>query len=282
MISIEQAKLFPKFVMKKGILSITEFTKNHEGMSNPQYIVVEKMGTKSEKGAKRERKYRYAITQKTLEYLHDKFSISNMICFDEAFLDVNDFALMKEGTFLKFIEVNDRSVRWNLKEKVRTISGESCLQYSVIQDPNEIVSLLQRKEFSIKPSVYNPLGNPLDYCTPFVSFRVARWLFTTPMTTDLEFMIDLALLDEKTYHLVATIRVKEPIQPQAQQILDNLKNEDGFLIHPVESRLSAWLRKHNRFHFPDHSISEGLTLFNECPFENVDVPTEAFYETNDF
>jgi hypothetical protein len=107
-------------------------------------------------------------------------------------------------------------------------------QYSVIHDPNEMVARLKQKAYEILPRVYNPLGNPLDYCIPFISFRVARWIFI-PICDDIspfdfEFMLDLARLDEDMYHLVATIRVKELIHPQAQKILDQFDREEAFFL----------------------------------------------------
>lgn len=125
--------------------------------------------------------------------------------------------------------------------------------------------------------------------------RVARWRFAPrgPSVKDssLEILVDLARLDETldgvTYHLVATLRTTGPVD-ELDNIVNQLQEEDAFMLHPVESRIFAWLRQSKpsptlpTLPTLPHFNLEELTLFTECPFENFNFPTNSFYSPEDY
>jgi hypothetical protein len=76
--------------------------------------------------------------------------------------------------------------------------------------------------------------------------------------------VDLAKLDDNTYHMVATLRTAQPPSPAAEQIIDELRQDDAFLLHPVEGRIFAWLRKFKPSTLPELNF-EKFTHFDECP-----------------
>jgi len=234
-----------------------------------------------EEHSKEERKYRCAITSETLIYIQENFEFKGKKCFDEAFMDTPDFNLMSEGSFLKLIEFEDGTTKWNLKLKVKEcfMGKATFLQYSVVNETSEIVSELQtRKKFSRLPWVKKVSNQPIDYCEPFATMRVVRYTFGTSEAPEIELLVDLSLLAHETYHLVATLRTPEKPSRATKNFIKKLQTEDAFAHHPVEGRIYAWLRKFKPDKLPalPQVNYEEDTLFKECPFNRDDVQMGPF------